>query len=160
MGKKIFAGILAGLAGAGAYAAFKNLTQDQKDRFREDFYDKMEQVRDRAVDYAFYADDDLNDAKEVLNDQVSQFQTSAKSKSEQLKQRVHQAKAKATEAEKRAEGSETDKAENDQQPDPDIILTAEEALKKAKTSDELLKAEGMSQDKPQNDLAGDDSSKQ
>jgi len=65
--KGLFLGLL--IAGAGiAYSKYRSLDEDGQRAVREDILDKADIVRDRAVDYAFYANDVLDDLKDAWND--------------------------------------------------------------------------------------------
>ncbi len=66
MGKKLAAGLFAGILGAGLYAAYQKLDEDKKDRLKRDARDKADELRDWAVDYAFYANDALSDLKTLF----------------------------------------------------------------------------------------------
>ncbi|WP_283678643.1 YtxH domain-containing protein [Lentilactobacillus sp. Marseille-Q4993] len=76
MGKKIAGGLFASLLGAGLYAAYQKLDQDKKDKLKADLKGTASDLKDRAVDYAFYAEDAINDAKEVISDSIKQSNVS------------------------------------------------------------------------------------
>lgn len=61
--------LLAGLVlGGAAFAAYHALDLEQREALKDTVRDKGNALKDRAVDYAFYAADALDDFKEGLND--------------------------------------------------------------------------------------------
>ncbi|GAK48020.1 hypothetical protein LOSG293_170220 [Secundilactobacillus oryzae JCM 18671] len=75
MGKK---GLVFGLLAAGAgvaYAKYRSLDEDEQREVREVVLDKVDAAKDRAVDYAFYANDLLDDLKDAWNDHKLQDDT-------------------------------------------------------------------------------------
>ncbi|WP_125573440.1 hypothetical protein [Levilactobacillus huananensis] len=63
--------LLAGLAlGGAAYAAYHALDLEQREALKGAVRDRYNALKDRAVDYAFYAADAADDFKEALNDRL------------------------------------------------------------------------------------------
>ena len=69
MAKKtgLLLGLLAG--GAIAHLAYQHLSKDQQSQLKDDVQDKLDDLKDRAVDYAFYASDAWDDFKDTFEDQ-------------------------------------------------------------------------------------------
>ncbi|PAK86643.1 hypothetical protein B8W98_02980 [Lentilactobacillus parakefiri] len=70
MGKKLAFGLFAGALGAGLYAAYQKLDEAKKTQLKRDARQKADELRDRAVDYAFYAHDAVSDLKDVIHDEM------------------------------------------------------------------------------------------
>ncbi|WP_261810792.1 hypothetical protein [Levilactobacillus humaensis] len=63
--------LLAGLVlGGAAYAAYHALDLEQREALKGAARDRYNALKDRAVDYAFYAADAADDFKEALNDRL------------------------------------------------------------------------------------------
>lgn len=63
--------LLAGLAlGGAAYAAYHALDLEQREALKGAVRDRYNALKDRTVDYAFYAADAADDFKEALNDRL------------------------------------------------------------------------------------------
>ncbi|USS91229.1 hypothetical protein [Fructilactobacillus carniphilus] len=71
-------GLLLGsvLGGAAAYLAFRTLDAEKEAEIRKRILESAEDAKDRAVDYAFYAADALADAREMVNDKVTDYKDS------------------------------------------------------------------------------------
>lgn len=65
---KLLAGLLLGGA---AVAAYHTLDLEQREALKDAARDRCNALKDRAVDYAFYAADALDDFKEDLNDRLA-----------------------------------------------------------------------------------------
>lgn len=65
---KLLAGLLLGGA---AYAAYHALDLEQREALKDSARDHVNAFKDRAVDYAFYAADALDDFKENLNEHLA-----------------------------------------------------------------------------------------
>jgi len=85
MGKKFTGGIFAGLLGAGIYAAYQRLDEDNKKQLKQEIKNRAEDLRDRAVDYAFYAEDAIYDAREIISEQLKQSSQKAKTAMDSFK---------------------------------------------------------------------------
>lgn len=72
MGKKLAGSLFIAAVGAGLYAAYQKLDAQKKQQLQQDAMDKAAELKDRAVDYAFYASDAVEDLKEVVKDQMDQ----------------------------------------------------------------------------------------
>ncbi|WP_340147144.1 hypothetical protein [Lentilactobacillus rapi] len=88
MGKKLASGIFAGLLGAGLYAAYQKLDEDKKNRMKKNLREKSDELRDRAVDYAFYANDAMSDFKDVLKDEMDQAKGNVKDASSKFSEKA------------------------------------------------------------------------
>lgn len=65
--------LLAGLVLSGvAYAAYRTLDLEKREALKDEARDQYNALKDRAVDYAFYAADALDDFKESFNDHLAQ----------------------------------------------------------------------------------------
>lgn len=63
--------LLAGLVlGGAAYAAYHALDLEKREALKDMAREHCDAFKDRAIDYAFYAADALDDFKETLNDHV------------------------------------------------------------------------------------------
>lgn len=117
MGKKLAAGLFAGILGAGLYAAYQKLDEDKKDRLKRDARDKADELRDRAVDYSFYANDALSDLKDVIHDEM-----------DNTKETVNDAKSQFAD---KAKSFKADQTTDDQPADDDqddIVVDAKDAF--------------------------------
>ncbi|GAY73170.1 YtxH domain-containing protein [Lentilactobacillus kosonis] len=85
MGKKVTGGIFAGLLGAGIYAAYQRLDESNKKHLKQEIKNRADDLKDRAVDYAFYAEDAINDAREILSEQMKQSSQRAKTTMDSFK---------------------------------------------------------------------------
>lgn len=81
MSKKV--GFLAGMAATGvaAYVAFKSLSPEKQNDLKNKAQDTFEDLRDSAVDYAYFANDKLDDVRGRLtgNKELSPVEMMAKS---------------------------------------------------------------------------------
>lgn len=68
MAKKLLAGLVLGGA---AFAAYHALDLEQREALKDSVRDHCNALKDRAIDYAFYAADALDDFKEDLNDKLA-----------------------------------------------------------------------------------------
>ncbi|MHA8110929.1 hypothetical protein ACYATP_05475 [Lactobacillaceae bacterium Melli_B4] len=71
-------GVFLGVTGAAAYFAFKRLSPAKQKEIIKKVNDTAHDLKDRAVDYAFYANDAISDTKEVLGKKTSEVSDSAK----------------------------------------------------------------------------------
>ncbi|MGV0167669.1 hypothetical protein ACRYI5_03600 [Furfurilactobacillus sp. WILCCON 0119] len=95
MAKGFWIGAL--LGGAAAYAAYRALTEEQRDALRDTADTEYHKLRDRAIDYAFYAADAIDDAKdsfqdysESASDSARDFASTVGERSASLRGRLHQ----------------------------------------------------------------------
>lgn len=127
MGKKVAGSLVAGFLGAGIYAAYQKLDEQKKRRLKRNLMRKTDELKDRAVDYAFYASDAVDDIKEILKDEIYDV----KQKAATVKDKVTNANTDddvvddnvSDEAAKEEEASEVD--------DIDIVINAEDILDSA-----------------------------
>ena len=146
MGKKL--GLLTGLAigGAAAFAAFKALTPQKQEKLIKDARAKVDEMRDSAIDYAYYATDMVEDMRDQIqkrkeeeghySELVAKSQDLAEKAKEKAQDVVSDVKEKFTNKE------EVDVDEND---DIDLDLTAEDVAEKVtlpKTDDIKAAFEG------------------
>ncbi len=120
MGKKLVGGLFAGILGAGLYAAYQKLDETKKNRLKRDLRDKTDELRDRAVDYAFYASDAVSDLKDVVKDEVANATQNAKDKSADLAERAKSYTTSNDDAETPTESEQTAQ--------DDIIVDAKDAF--------------------------------
>ena len=67
--------LLAGLVlGGAAYAAYHALDLEKREALKNAAREQCDTLKDRAIDYAFYAADALDDFKETLNEHVGHGQ--------------------------------------------------------------------------------------
>ncbi|MBW1605772.1 YtxH domain-containing protein [Lactobacillus sp. Sy-1] len=71
-------GLFLGLTGAAAYFAFKRLDPAKQKELVTKANNAAHDLKDRAVDYAFYANDALSDARESLGKKTSEVTDNAK----------------------------------------------------------------------------------
>lgn len=69
MGKKLVGGLFAGLLGAGLYAAYQKMDENRKHQLKRGLREKTDELKDRAVDYAFYANDAVSDFRDAFKDE-------------------------------------------------------------------------------------------
>lgn len=65
---KLLAGLLLGGA---AYAAYHAMDLEQREALKDAARDRYNTLKDRAVDYAFYAADAVDDFKETIDDHLA-----------------------------------------------------------------------------------------
>jgi gas vesicle protein len=118
MGKKLVGGLFAGLLGAGLYAAYQKLDEDKKNRMKKNLREKSDELRDRAVDYAFYANDAMNDFKDVIKDEMNN-----------AKDNVKDASSKFSEKAKSFDDTDTPQSDQPTKQQDDIVVDATEAFK-------------------------------
>lgn len=118
MGKKLALGLFAGALGAGLYAAYQKLDEEKKDRLKREARDKADELRDRAVDYAFYANDAVSDLKDVIRDEM-----------ENTKGTVNDAKSQFADKAKGFTSSKPDELEKIDDDQDDIVVDAKDAFK-------------------------------
>lgn len=117
MGKKLAFGLFAGALGAGLYAAYQKLDEAKKAQLKRDARQKADELRDRAVDYAFYANDAVSDLKDVIHDEM-----------QNTKGTVNDAKTQFAD---KAKSFGTDQAADDDDADDnqdDIVVDAKDAF--------------------------------
>lgn len=131
-------GFLAGLAlgAAAAYGAFKALSPEKQEKLVKGAQDKIGGLRDTALDYAYYATDKLEDARDHVNThrEGSARPVDLVAKSYEL---ADKAKEKAQEVidgvkEKLSNDSEEKESEND---DISVDLTEGESTELPSTGD-------------------------
>ncbi|USS87651.1 hypothetical protein M3M39_05955 [Fructilactobacillus hinvesii] len=87
-------GLLLGgvLGGAAAYLAFRTLDAEKEAEVRKHVLETAEDAKDRAVDYAFYAADALADAREMVNDKVTDYRDSLADTSDKVSDKLNDLK--------------------------------------------------------------------
>lgn len=140
MGKKLAGSLFIAAVGAGLYAAYQKMDAQKKQKLQQDAMDKANELKDRAVDYAFYASDAVEDLKEVVKEQMDhtksqiqswQEQNNVPNVGEEVASEVNKKATQFHEAQDRlrsevAGGVDDIKAEESQD---DIVISADEALK-------------------------------
>ncbi|EEI19027.1 YtxH domain-containing protein [Lentilactobacillus hilgardii] len=121
MGKKLVGGLFAGLLGAGLYAAYQKMDETKKNRLKRDFREKTDELRDRAVDYAFYANDAVSDFKDAFKDELNSTKGNVKDASSSFAD-----KAKSFKTAKDSDGTDVSAEEKADQ--DDIIVDARDAF--------------------------------
>ncbi|MCM0598531.1 hypothetical protein [Periweissella fabalis] len=132
MGKKL--GLLTGLAisGAAAFAAFKALTPQKQEKLIKDARAKIDDLRDNAIDYAYYATDFVEDMREQLEKRkqedghYSDMVTKSQELAGKAKEKAHDVVSDVKEKISGREAIEPT-LEND---DIDLELSAEDVAKK------------------------------
>ncbi|GAA3187829.1 YtxH domain-containing protein [Lentilactobacillus kefiri] len=117
MGKKLALGLFAGALGAGLYAAYQKLDEAKKAEIKRNARDKADELRDRAVDYAFYANDAVSDLKDVIHDEM-----------ENTKGTVSDAKSQFADKAKGFTSKQSDDDVDDQDDQDDIVVDAKDAF--------------------------------
>ncbi|KRK89144.1 hypothetical protein FD17_GL001631 [Lentilactobacillus sunkii DSM 19904] len=147
MGKKLALGLFAGALGAGLYAAYQKLDEAKKDQLKRDARQKADEFRDRAVDYAFYANDAVSDLKDVIRDEM-----------ENTKGTVNDAKAQFADKAKSFNSSQPDDDVEDDQ--DDIVVDAKDAFQNTDipSSKDDLDPKPEKDDNPENEIPITDNS--
>lgn len=128
MGKKLVGGLFAGLLGAGLYAAYQKMDENRKRQLKRDLREKTDELRDRAVDYAFYANDAVSDFKDAFKDQMDSAKDNVKDASTGFAD-----KAKSFQTAK--DSDDTDNAAEQRADQDDIIVDARDAFRGADQDD-------------------------
>lgn len=132
MGKKL--GLLTGLAigGAAAFAAFKALTPQKQEKLINDAREKIDGMRDSAIDYAYYATDiveDMRDQIQKRKDDDTHY-SDLVAKSQELAEKAKE-KAQDVVSDVKEKFSTKDDADtSDDSDDIDLDLTAEDVATK------------------------------
>ncbi|UQS86777.1 hypothetical protein MOO44_07880 [Nicoliella spurrieriana] len=71
-------GLFVGLTGAAAYFAFKRLDSAKQKEIITKVNNTAHDLKDRAVDYAFYANDAISDARQKVNQKTGELTDNAK----------------------------------------------------------------------------------
>lgn len=130
MGKKIVSGLVAGLLGAGLYAAYQKLDENKKNQLKRNLREKTDEVRDRAVDYAFYANDAVSDFKDVIKDELNNAKGTVKDAGSQFTE-----KATTSKSQRGADDLNESAPQQD-----DIVVDAREAFKSTDSTDSVTQS--------------------
>lgn len=84
--KGLFLGAI--LGGAAAFAAYRSLDEEKQYELRNTVLDAVEDAKDRAVDYAYYAADSIADAKDSASDRVDDYKDSFDDVSEKVSNKL------------------------------------------------------------------------
>lgn len=121
MGKKLVGGLFAGLLGAGLYAAYQKLDENRKHQLKRDLKEKTNELRDRAVDYAFYANDAVSDFKDAFKDEFDHTKSTVKDASSDFAEKAKNFKSAK-------EADDVDHAAEEKADQDDIIVDARDAF--------------------------------
>ena len=84
--KGLFLGTISG--GAAGFAAYHSLDEEKQYELRNTVLDAVEDAKDRAVDYAYYAADSFADAKDSANYRVNSYKDSFDDASEKVSNKL------------------------------------------------------------------------
>ncbi|PWF99598.1 hypothetical protein [Levilactobacillus bambusae] len=131
------------LGGAAAYAAYRSMDASRRQEINDKARDHYNDLKDRAVDYAFYASDALDDFKDVVANRTADFKANAADWRANMENDAD--KAAHTVAEKGSETStqfetaadhlrnelanKSNEVKDDLSDEDDIELSSDEALK-------------------------------
>ncbi|MFD0897033.1 YtxH domain-containing protein [Loigolactobacillus binensis] len=115
------------LGGAAAFAATRLLAPESSDELKDNLARKVNEFRDKAADYADFADETADEFTDIAGDTFDDLSETASSAADQVK---------ATAAEAKDEAADLHSHVNDTADYADINLEGQSAFAEAKNADE------------------------